>query len=372
MRRGLVLEQCELKQPLLVSRLRRECENAKRRLSQSEKTEVRFPASDGSFTDPADTETVTRDEFREWTEPVLARVEGPLRRALGDAGLKRGDVQQVVLVGGATRMPAVRQRIESLFRKAPHCELNPDAVVALGAAVQAGLIERSAGLDDLVVTDVAPFTLGVEVVRELAGSTRDGYFMPIISRNSTIPISRVERVSTVAPNQRSVKVRVFQGESRMVKDNLQIAEFEVPGIQPGPPGQEIDLRFTYDLNGVLEVQATVVKTQKQVSHVVTRYAKGLSKSDVKRAVREMEALKHHPREDAQNRHLLRWAERLYQELPLTERQRLDELITAFEDALERQDAELIAHYQQHLTIVLSAVDSESDLQDPTAGDSDEW
>lgn len=331
-----------------------------------------FPNPDGTLADPPDSESVTREEFQEWTEPVLARVEGPLRRALGDAGLKRTDVEQIVLVGGATRMPAVRDRIGQLFGGAPFSQLNPDEVVALGAAVQAGLIDRSAGLDDLVVTDVAPFTLGVEVVRELGNSIRDGYFMPVISRNSTIPVSRVERVSTVAPNQRSVRVRVYQGESRMVKDNLQVAEFEVPGVPPGPPGQEVDIRFTYDLNGVLEIQATVVKTQKQVSHVVTRYAKGLSKSDVKRAVREMESLKHHPREDAQNRHLLRWAERLFQELPLTERQRLDELITLFEDALERQDAELIAHYQQQLQIVLSAIDSESDLHDPAPGDNDEW
>ena len=190
-----------MRHPLMVSRLRRECEAAKRRLSTAEEVSIHIPGPDGTFADPPETETVRRDEFDAWTDHVLSRVEGPLRRALGDAGLKRRDINQVVLVCGSTRMRSVIERVKSLFDGEPCCDLNPDEVVALGAAVQAGMIDRSAGLEDLVVTDVAPFTLGVEIVRDMAGTIREGYFLPIINRNSTIPISRVERVGTMAPNQ---------------------------------------------------------------------------------------------------------------------------------------------------------------------------
>ena len=135
--------------------------------------------------------TIQPGEFAAWTQHILARTEPPLRRALGDARLSREQIDEVLLVGGATRMQIVRQRVASLFGKEPQCRLNPDEVVALGAAVQAGLILNDQSLADVVVTDVSPFTLGVEVSKEFAGQARDGYFDPIINRNTTIPVSRV-------------------------------------------------------------------------------------------------------------------------------------------------------------------------------------
>ena len=161
------------------------------------------------------------------------------------------------------------------------------------------------------------------------------------SRNSTIPVSRVERVATVAPNQTVLEVKIYQGEGRRVEDNLFLGEFEVKGIPPGPAGQPVDVRFTYDLNGVLEVEATIVETKKLVSHVVTRHARGLSAKQIAEAVRQMEKLKTHPREEAVNRLLLRRAERLYQELSLEGRVILGQLLDGFEAALAMQDAEAI-------------------------------
>src|SRR2546421_2468884 len=203
-------------------------------------------------------------------------------------------MDEVILVGGAARMPQVVARVTQLLGKPPQCRLNPDEVVARGAAVQAGLFAQSAGVEDLVVTDVAPFTMGVEVTKEFGPERRAGYFLPVIERNTAIPVSRSQTVGTIVPNQTNILVRIYQGESRRVEDNLFLGEFEVHGIPRGPVGQEIEIRFTYDLNGVLEVEATIVETKRKVTHVVTRYAKGMTPEQVKAAVEAMGQLKAHP------------------------------------------------------------------------------
>ena len=281
--------------------------------------------------------------------------------------MKRDDIDELILVGGATRMPIVVQRAIELFGREPTCRLNPDEVVALGAAVQAGLFAREESVEDLVVTDVAPFTLGISIAREIGGERQDGYFMPIINRNTTIPTSRVNRVTTIHDNQTSVKIRVYQGEGRKTEDNLFLGEFDVAGIPRGAAGQEVDIRFTYDLNGVLEVEATIVATRKQVTHIITKHAKGLSADAVSRAVAEMAALKAHPRDEAVNRFLIRRAERLYQELPLAERRFLDSLLNGLEEALELRDASAIESNRDALEGFLNQFDTE-DRNEETYGD----
>ncbi len=188
--------------------------------------------------------------------------------------------------------------VVSLFGKESQRRLNPDEVVALGAAVQAGLNERAESVKDLVVTDVAPFTLGIEISKKFGVEQRPGYYMPIIDRNTTIPVSRVQTVSTIEPNQSEIIVKVFQGESRRVENNLSLGSFTVKNIPRGPAGQMVEIRFTYDLNGVLEVEATVVATKQKISHVFTKHAKGLKPDQIARAVSEMQKLKTHPREES--------------------------------------------------------------------------
>lgn len=253
-------------------------------------------------------------------------------------------------------MPAVIASVTQMFGREPRCSLNPDEVVALGAAVQAGLIAQDQSLEDLVVTDVAPFTLGIESLRTIGGQHRDGFFFPVITRNTTIPVSRVERVHTLYPNQTSLGIRIYQGENRRVEGNTFLGEFTVDGIPRGPAGQSVDVRFTYDLNGVLEVEATIVETKARFTHVVTRLAKGLSRQDVDRAVEAMQALKMHPREDAVNRFVLRRAERLYQELSMLRRAELDMLLSGFEEALELQEPEAIERNRQALEEFLEHFD----------------
>lgn len=368
---GHHFERAELQAPLMVARMVQQCERAKCSLSRQESFTLRIPDTKGEYHDSSPEATITRQQFEACTQHILNRVDLPIRRVLGDASLSREDVDEVILVGGATRMPAVIDRVTQLLGKSPHRRLNPDQVVALGAAVQAGLIARDASVEDLVVTDVAPFTLGIMVARDFGHEKREGYFLPIIQRNSTIPISRIERVFTMHPNQTGLQVKIYQGEARRVEDNLFLGEFEVKGIPLGPAGQPIDVRFTYDLNGVLEVEATVVETKKQVSHVVTRHARGLSAKQIAEAIQQMEKLKTHPREEAVNRLLLRRAERLYQELSLEGRVILGQLLDGFEAALAMQNEAAIERHRTALQEFLERADG-GWSDNPPENDGDDW
>lgn len=335
--RGQFYEQMEIRQPLFVSRLLRECELAKRALSVDDTADVRIPAESGAVDGTSETVTVSREQLLEATKALLSRTLGPLRRVLSDSKIERQQIDEVILVGGATRMAQIAPFLQEHLGQPVLCSMDPDHVVALGAAVQSGLVTLDQSVNDIVVTDVAPFTLGVEMSRHMAGQIKDGYFAPVINRNTTIPVSRVETFSTILPNQTQVKVKVYQGEARRTADNLLLGEFEVGGIPPGPAGQEIEVRFTYDLNGVLEVEATIVATGDKATFVVTRHARDLSEQQLKRAVANMQTLKLHPREDTENRYLLRRADRLYRELASEHRQLLESLISGFEEAMELQD-----------------------------------
>jgi molecular chaperone HscC len=346
--RGEAFERAEMTAPGMVARLLQLCERAKLQLSRAEQALVRVPNAKGELAEGGPELPVSRAQFQQWTKQILARVELPIRRVLGDINLKRQEVSEVILVGGATRMPAVIEWARAYFDKDPQQRINPDEVVALGAAVQAGLIANQERVKDLVVTDVAPFTLGIEISKRMGLEHHAGYFMPIIHRNTAIPVSRVESVSTLTPNQTEVVVKIYQGESRRVDGNLLLGEFTVKGIPRGPAGQSIDVRFTYDLNGVLEVEATVRATRDKVSHVLTKYARGLSQDQVLRAVEAMRQLKTHPREEAPNHFLLRRANRLYQELPMDERHVLSQLLDGFEEALHVGDKEAIEKFREVL------------------------
>jgi len=186
---GLVFEQAELEYPEMVARLRQQCEVAKRKLSRQATAEVRIPNRMGEFTDDSPVQVIHREQFEVWISPILSWIDSPSRRALGDAGLKRAEIDEVILVGGATRVPAVMERVRQIFGKEPRYRLNPGEVVALGAAVQAGLVAGDQSLEDQVVTDVAPFTLGVEISRQFGVEYVGDYFPPIIHRNTTLPVS---------------------------------------------------------------------------------------------------------------------------------------------------------------------------------------
>jgi len=367
---GHSFERAEMEAPRLVARMIQQCEIAKCKLSRQDSVAVRVADRKGDLSEQSPETTITREQFQKWTGHILARIELPIRRVLGDTNLKRTDIDEVILVGGATRMPAVVDHVTALFGKPPHRRLNPDEVVAVGAAVQAGLLARDASVQEMVVTDVAPFTLGIEVSKEFGLEQRHGYFLPIVNRNTTIPVSRLKRVGTMIPNQTELAVKIYQGEGRRVEDNLCLGEFSVKGIPRGPAGQSVDIRFTYDLNGVLEVEATVVETGQKFSHVVTKHARGLNVDQVQQAVKDMNKLKTHPREDSANRFLLKRAERVYQELSLEGRDVLTKLLDGFEEVLELQDKEAIEKFRKTLKDFLDRHDAgEDSISDD---DKDDW
>ncbi len=357
-RQGHVYERVEFESPLLVSRTRQSCEAAKVRLSQCSEAVIRVADKLGRLSEDSPSITVTSEEFDDWTQSLLSQMDSPIRRALGDAKLSVDDLDEIILVGGATRMPVLKSRVARRFGKEPRCSINPDEVVALGAAVQAGLIERNQAVEDLIVTDVSPFTLGYEVAKEFGGEIRTGYFSPLINRNSPIPVSRSHRVVTLANNQTEICLAVYQGESRRVDQNILLGELNVKGIPPGPPGSEVDVRFTYDLNGVLEVETTVVETQEKASIVLTQHADGLSHAEIAAAVEAMQAIKIHPREKSENRLLLRRCERVFEELPVRERQQLADLLDGFEDAMDTGDVAIIEKFKAALREFLERTDGE--------------
>ncbi len=358
---GTSFERAEATLPLLVSRLIQQCEWAKCKLSQDEQVTIGIPDAHGDLQKGKEF-TITRQQMQEWLAPSLARLDAPLRRVLMDAKLTREQIHDIILVGGATRMPLIVGRVQELFGKTPHSRLNPDEVVALGAAVQAGLFARDAAVDDMVITDVSPFTLGIEISKEFSGEPRQGYFDPIIERNKTIPVSRSKTYSTVFPGQSSIVVKVYQGESRKVSDNLLLGQFEVKGIPHGAAGQPVEIRFTYDLNGVLEVEATIPATKRTISHVITKHARGFSEAQIREAIKQMAKLKTHPREEAVNRFLLARAERVYKELSDDHRRALSSLLDAFEMSLSEQDPAKIATVREELEEFLNYYDPSSESE----------
>jgi molecular chaperone DnaK len=282
----------DLSQDLMaLQRLKEAAEKAKCELSSSTTTEINLPFITADKSGPKHIRLqLTRAKLEQLTEDLTARVVGPCRQALKDADVSPSDIGEVVLVGGMTRMPAVQGAVKELFGREPSKGVNPDEVVAVGAAIQGAVLNKE--MDDLVLLDVTPLTLGVE--------TLGGVMTPLVEKNTTIPADRTEVFSTAADNQPAVDIHVLQGERKMAGDNRTLGRFQLTGIPPAPRGvPQIEVTFKIDANGILNVSAKDRATGKEQS-IVIKSSSGLSDDEIKRMVRDAEE---HADEDAKKKDL---------------------------------------------------------------------
>jgi molecular chaperone HscC len=334
----------------LRAQIRLRAERAKREASDRPETTLSVMLGDRRID-----LTLSQEDLTALYAPLLARLRGPIQRAMLDSRLTPGDITGVILAGGATRMPDVRRMAARLFGRMPIAHIDPDEIVARGAAIYAALLARDAAFEEVVVTDVAPYSMGIEVVQELNGSTVGGLFSPIISRNTVIPVSRVEPYSTVKFGQTLVNIEVFQGESRLVRDNIRLGTIPVTVPANARAHETFDVRFTYDRDGILEVEVTLHSTQRTWREVFQNQSGALSQTEIAERLQQLAALKTHPRENAENVAALARADRVFQE-HIAARPAIQAHSGRFSVALEQQDPREIARMRRDLLAMLDRIE----------------
>ena len=291
---------------------------------------------------------MTEQELATCCQPLLARLQQPILQALHDSRFSLNDLDDILLVGGATRMPLVRQTVARLFGRFPRHDLNPDEAVALGAGVQAGMVMADCALDDIVLTDVMPFSLGVDTTKQHGERFEFGYYLPIIERNNFLPISKMQELSTIVDNQEHILLKVYQGEARLVKDNVFLGELKID-IPPRPAGEvTIEVRFTYTVDGLLEVECHYKGSPKVYRLLIEKVPGQMSEDQISASLAKIAGLKQHPRDMPENRELLARCSQLYEFLLGDDRLRVDKITTEFEAALNSQDLRLIATFRQQV------------------------
>jgi molecular chaperone HscC len=329
----------------------RAAEQAKRNLSDADST-VMSLVHQGRRIECA----ITRADFESASAELLQRLRRPIERALYDAKIDAAALDEVVLVGGATRMPMIRQLTTRLFQRLPLRTIDPDLAIAQGAAVQAGLKARDAALAEVVLTDVMPYSLGIVASQQVGDTMVADRFSPIIERNTPVPVSRVGVYSTVVDHQKSIRVDIRQGESPVGSENLALGVLDVD-VPPRPAGAAtLEVRFTYDANGLLDVDARETASGRITNTLIHNTSTQMDAAAVAAALERLKLLKRHPRDEDENRYLLERAKRLYEDRLGEERTALQAWMAQFEAALDTQDARTVRNARQQFRQALDSID----------------
>lgn len=340
----------------MYQKLREAAERSRRQLSDSAEAAFVVVWKDKSFE-----MKITSDSFERECEGLLGRMREPVLRSMRDSQVSSERLDEIVLVGGATRMPIVRRAVTKMFGRFPSATVNPDEAVARGAAVQAALKARDAALSEVVLTDVCPYTLGVESTdRNSSGGLVPGIFSPLIERNSVVPASREDTFTTLSDNQDHVEFRIFQGESRWVRDNVYLGKASIP-VPRKPAGQVIiSCRFSYDINGLLEVDLHVPET-KQSRQLVIVDREGINPEEIEARRAELAKLKVHPRDSDAVRATLARAGRCYENAIGGLREEIGRVISEFEGVVDKQDPRAIDAARAQIAAFLDSIEGEAFL-----------
>ncbi|MBQ9279049.1 MAG: Hsp70 family protein [Lachnospiraceae bacterium] len=299
------------------------------------------------------------DDYEKNCQILLNKIKKPIERSLKDANIKLKDIDEVILVGGATKLPIVRKFVGRLFGRIPNTNINPDEVVAVGAATQAAMKERNEAVKEIILTDVCPFTLGTEVVVSRGGGVKEGgHYLPIIERNSVIPVSRTERLYTADDNQDMIRVKILQGESRFARNNVYLGDIELV-VPIGPAGKEaVDVTYTYDVNSILEVEVKVLSTKLSKRIVIKNDDVDMTDEEIDERLASLAELKIHPREKEENKLLLLRGDRMYEEATGDIRNIIERHLNNFEQILDKQNPADIESAREELKEFLDSIDED--------------
>ena len=285
--------------------------------------------------------TFTTLDIQNIFSPLLNRLTMPIKRALNDSRLNSEDIESVILVGGATKMHMIPKICAQIFKKLSFIHLNPQEIVAMGAACLAGMLANSQDLEERVLSDVCPYTLGTSANNiDHKGNSYTSY-VPIIERNSVIPISRSKIFYITTEFQKQVSIDVYQGESRLIENNIKIAEYILDVPNPSKEPQELEIRYTYDVNGILEVQVKFEKSNNLFTQIIKESCGNMSDNDIAASIAKLNSIKLHPREMSEHIALLARAERLYEESLGEQRENIAEKIQLFYTYLDTQDLQIV-------------------------------